>query len=331
MFNNQFYSNRRPAFENLGTTFDQVANAVEAFHTMGPYKVEREQLFYNIRPQGFQPDTEKYFYDPEYQAVNAKSVLVGRFSEEGKEDKRYMYGIVDDRYELVEPSKLVEMWDMYIGRPVHTIGTFQQGKRFFITAKLDDFDILGDEHHNYITLISPHGTKESLICLQSPVRVYCMNMLHLAIKASEEYSRIPHRRGVTVNVANWLKEQAMSTTARTTEIKERLSVLASTQVGYYNTEKIVEKLFPYGNGVTDSSVEHIEKQTEARNDVVALFEGEAIGAETKAFKGTLYGLYQSVVEYCDYHKKGATRTGRFVGANAKLKGLAYDLLAKIAA
>jgi hypothetical protein len=72
------------------------------------------------------------------------------------------------------------------------------------------------------------------------------------------------------------------------------------------------------------------KALDARADIMHLFRGNATGADTKAFKDTTYGLYNAVVEWADYHKKGTKAGARWLGVNSNLKEKAFDLAMDLA-
>ena len=72
------------------------------------------------------------------------------------------------------------------------------------------------------------------------------------------------------------------------------------------------------------------KNLDARADIMHLFRGNATGSDTVAFKDTSYGLYNAVVEWADYHKKGTKAGARWLGVNSGLKEKAFDLAMQLA-
>jgi hypothetical protein len=72
------------------------------------------------------------------------------------------------------------------------------------------------------------------------------------------------------------------------------------------------------------------KTLDNRADIMHLFRGQATGADTVAFKDTTYGLYNAVVEWADYHKKGTKAGARWLGVNSNLKEKAFELAMQLA-
>tara|TARA_R110000772_G_scaffold267971_3_gene393558 strand:+ start:3630 stop:4544 length:915 start_codon:yes stop_codon:yes gene_type:complete len=295
--------------------FDQPLDATEAFALMGEFDVVKEPV-YRVET------LDNSIVKPK--VVKGKYVLTGHFPERnGEAAQSHHYGIVDERYELVSPKQLVSLWDMLVKQNVETMGTLQQGKRFFLTTKLESFDIKGDEHTNYLSIFSPHGTNQCLIGLISPVRTVCWNTYQMAIGAAKEEYKVPHMKGAMNKIGTWMQGQYDSSQARSADIRAALSHLADSAVGSdASRDYFLEKVFPT---TEETSVEQQVKAQESRVSVGMLYEGQATGANTEAFKGTYYGLYNSVVEYLDYNQKRSRASARWVGPNGTIKERAFDV------
>lgn len=335
IYNNAFVSYRQPAWHKLGIVFDQPATAAEAWALMGPYEVSKRQVHYNQPqlvdvPESIVAGASKIVKNTQVEVHN-KYVLVGDFPN----GKSYSYGVVDKKYELVTPKDLVNLWDMTVRANIETMGTLQQGKRFFLTTELTSFDVKGDEHKNFLSIISPHGTMQSLMGIISPVRVVCWNTLQCALGMAKQECRVWHQKGALNKIGTWLQGQYDGAADRSAAYAEALDILASAEVSDMQLGKYMEDLMPvsqYSEAELGSFEESAAIKTlDARSDIMDMFRGgKATGSDTKAFHNTAYGLYNSVVEYLDYHKKGTTASARWVGANAKVKEQAFDLAMQLA-
>jgi phage/plasmid-like protein (TIGR03299 family) len=314
IFNNRFMSLRQPAWHRLGKVFKNPLTAREAWTEMGPYKVVKAPIYaQNQVGEGIVP-------------VKNKFAVTGIFDNKGLNEQHH-YGLVDARYELISPDQLISLWEMATGATIETMGVLQHGKRFFMTTELPSFGVKGDEHKMFMSLISPHGSRQSLILLLSPVRVVCWNTAQAAIEAAKVEYRVPHIKGATNKVGRWLKEQFEGAAMKSEVMKEALTILTTKTVSAPEVKSYLDELVPVPveTAAVDNSDARIKAQG-TQDTITALFGGEAIGAETEAFDGTLYGLYNSVVEYVDYHTKGTTATaGWGFGSGAKLKEKAFDL------
>jgi phage/plasmid-like protein (TIGR03299 family) len=320
IFQSRFVGHREPAWHGLGMVFDQPLNATEAFALMGEFDVVKEPVYRLDHGTGIRPANPV--------PVKGKYVLTGHFPEHnGEAAQSHHYGVVDERYELVSPKQLVSLWDMLVKANIETMGTLQKGKRFFLTTELQSFDIKGDVHKNYLSLFSPHGTNQCVIGLISPVRTVCMNTYQLALGSAKQEYKVPHMKGAMNKIGAWMQAQYDSVISRSEDIQTVLNLLASAQVGTEFTrdqarDQYLERVFPVAE---DASVETQVKAQEARVDVGMLYEGQATGGDSEAFKGTYYGLYNSVVEYLDYNRKGLRASARWVGPNGTVKERAFDI------
>jgi len=311
IYKNAFVTYRQPAWHKLGMVFDQPLDAAEAWALMGPYEVDKEQLYYGRNGVATKVDN--------------KHVLVGKFAD----GTHHTYGLVDAKYELVKPADLVSLWDMTVKANIETMGVLQEGRRFFMTTELSSFDVKGDEHKNFLSIISPHGTNQSLMGIISPVRVVCWNTMQMALSSAKQEMRVWHTKGALNRIGAWMQQQYDSTGDRAKAIQEALSILANKEVSDDMYTRYIDTLMPidqYSLSELGSYEETAAVRTmEARTDIEALFRGEATGANTAAFKDTAYGLYNAVVEWADYHKKGTKAGARWVGVNGTLKEKAFDL------
>lgn len=324
IFQSRFAAYRQPAWHGLGTTFDQPLNAAEAFDIMGAFDVLKEPV-YRVEQTGIEGYNPGQIIHP----VKGKYVLTGHFpANKGEAAVSHHYGVVDERYELVSPKQLVSLWDMLVKANIETMGTLQKGKRFFLTTELESFDIKGDQHKNYLSIFSPHGTNQCLIGLISPVRTVCWNTYQMAIGSAKEEYKVPHHKGAMNKIGTWMQLQYQSVQTRSAEIQAALSVLADAKVeGNAFRDIYLERVFPMNE---DMTLEHQAKVQGVRVDVGMLYEGAATGADTEAFKGSYYGLYNSVVEYLDYNKKRSRSEARWVGPNGTLKEKAFSTAMELA-
>lgn len=308
IYKNRFAAFRKAAWHRLGKVFKEILNAEQAFELMGPYGVTKEQLYY-----------EAGIDTGNYTKVDGKYVIKGYFPDE---NRSVVYGLADERYELIAPVDLVKLWDTVTQAPIETMGCLQEGKRFFLTTELPGFDVKGDEHRNYLSILSPHAPGQSLIGLISPVRVVCANTAQMALEAAQQQCKVPHFKGAFNVIGAWLKEQYEGAIDRTAALKEALEILASKDARGQENNFVVD-LFPMPE---DDASEAADKVQDVRQNVLNLYGGQAVGSQTEAFKGTYFGLYNAVVEHVDYYTRSKQTV--FAGAAASVKEKAFDLAMK---
>lgn len=105
-------------------------------------------------------------------------------------------GIVKDKYEVIQNVDAFSFFDDAIGKDKavwDTAGCFGHGNKIFVSAKLPQETIVGnDKIDNYLVFGSSHDGSSSINILFTPIRVICTNMLNGALNNNNAYIRIKH-------------------------------------------------------------------------------------------------------------------------------------------
>jgi phage/plasmid-like protein (TIGR03299 family) len=330
IFGNRFASLRQPAWHNLGTVFQDPFTATEALHHMGGYDV----VALPVAPPADFPDMVVP-YKHIYRLPTTDSPAPVSF------------GVVGIDYTLITPADFAEVWDSAVSLPVETIGALKDGRIMFISTKLPAFDVKGDEVENYMLAVNGMDGSRSAAINVTPVRVVCQNTLSVAERVSTETYRIVHDEYAKVKLAEWLAT-VQDRAIRTAEaLREAFNVLASTKVSKTVAEKVVIDVYPDVRAPRNNAPPAVIAAREAlrvadqktqmakREASVEGFLGAATGSNTKAFKGTAWGLYNAVVEVEDYRRYAQSATNAAYdavwGLRADAKQRAFDQLMTIAA
>jgi phage/plasmid-like protein (TIGR03299 family) len=301
IFNERFYSLRAPAWHGLGTIGQEEQTAAEIFNTMTPYIVTLEPVFTKIG--------------------NLKLELPNKVITRHPipDDNAYRsFGIVGPDYSIVDPLKTCEIYDEATKKPVETLGVLGQGESLFITTKLPSFAITStkrgfivDDVDSYLLLHSPYGDGAIQVRV-TPVRVVCQNTLIAAKAASTESFRIIHDQHVEERMASWMSGIVERATAKSEGLAEAFNLMASTDIDEELATEALKRIYVdprKPSYVPDQSVmTRREKAYEAtvkqnvvfRENVMEVWNGRGTGMDTDLTKGTVWGLYNSVVEWEDY-------------------------------
>lgn len=190
-----------------------------------------------------------------------------------------------------------------------TAGVLRGGRQVWVLAKLtEQFDVNGDPVDPYVLLANSHDGSLALSSMLQPIRVVCRNTLNMALHTS--YRR-DHKYGVGYDVkqhavrirhvpnAKEQLDQAREvlglTRKQVAETAEAFRRLANTDATAARVDAFLEAVFP-----KDPEVEYHGVTEKKHAAVRELFEGKGVGADLRAARGTMWGLYNAVTELVDY-------------------------------
>jgi phage/plasmid-like protein (TIGR03299 family) len=305
VFGERFFGALRPAWHRKGVVLAEPTSATDAYSLLGPYTVALDPL---VTQYGM--------------PVSAKAIVRAPTHDE---PIRRVFGVVSDRYKLITPEDIVEAYDRYVNKPVETMAALKHGAVFLLSTKLPDYDVNGDEIENYMLVDNWMTGTGACHVRVTPIRVVCQNTLSMAIGQAGETHRIIHTGSPLQELEDWLVDVYSRAVHTSSVVKEAFEILAKAQFKQDKAIRVILKeVYPYPAGKT------LETQMEAvdttRNSVLHLFNGMAAGADTKAFKGTAWGLYNSVVEFEDrYHRAGSNFAESILfGSRARVKERAFE-------
>lgn len=318
LYKERFVSYRVPAWHRIGKIVDTELTAVEALDEVGGYRVEKHDLYATIN---IPIQSESGFSEFQQKLKADKKGLVAHFDDGDRE----FLGVCDNRYEILQPKDITTVWDMTTSHRIETMGILSKGKSLFFSAKLPSYAVRGDEVENYLLVHSPMIPGRAATISITPVRVVCQNTLSHGLSVAREQFRVIHTKQALNRFGTMLQTMWENTVVKQQAVKEAMEVLANSYVKKGDEEKYVEQVFPYPE--THSLIEAEaaqERINEKRNTVLRLFEGGAKGADTDAFKGTYFGLYNSVVEFIDYYSRMRSESVVF-GNGSVTKQRAFEL------
>ena len=304
VFGERFFGALKPAWHRKGIVLAEPTSATDAYDLMGPYTVTLDPLV------------------TQYGMPVAANAIVRAPTHD--EPTRRVFGTVSDRYRLITPENMVEVYDRVVGRPVETMAALKHGAVFLLSTKLPDYNIDGDEVENYL-LVDNHMTGLGACHVRiTPIRVVCQNTLSMGIRQAKETHRIVHTGSPLLELEGWLKDVFERSIDTSYAIKETFEILARAQMTEQAITTIVKEVYPIPT--TPHKEAAFDAVIQKRNSVLHLFNGMAAGANAKAFKGSAWGLYNSVTEYEDRYSKTGKNFAESVlfGSRARVKEHAFE-------
>ena len=313
IYNNKFASFRKPAWHGLGEVFTDPISAIGAADKLGLPVIDTGKVYLSDGS-----------VIPGFKAITGQ--------EAGKD--RQVFSIVSTDYQEISHRDFVTAWDRATdSAPVETIGLLGKGERLFLSSVLPSFEVKGDECSNYLLAYNPLNGIQAATGRITPVRVVCANTLaQSAVNFKTEF-RVIHTSEAAKDIEKWIKRVWSLAVDQSATVKEAFDILAGKSVSDAQVKTVLESVYPIIGGTTpegamdhsEAFVTYVKRIQLHRERILNLFQGEAVG-QTKAFVGTAWGAWNSIVEYEDYNKSRRQAASVLVGAGAARKDLAFRTL-----
>jgi len=299
IFGERFYSLRKPAWHNLGIVAEQEAGAIETLKVLGEPVITVEPLTVTL-PNGTAQELTK------------QRVILRHPTDD--DDAYVPFGIVGSEYQLVTAADVCTVWDEFVGQPVETMGFLKRGSTFFITSKLPSVDVKGDEVEMYLGAVAPNDGQRAASTEVWPLRVVCANTLAWAQNEAISSYRVSHDSGAKVRMGEWLADIYQEAQMTTEVLREAFSILAGVTAEESAIDTVLKAAYPEPkplrqNAPRDVMERRLKDWTYLRDASVRyrtsareLFDGAGKGSDSDAARGTLWGVYNAVVETEDYRK-----------------------------
>jgi len=250
-----------------------------------------------------------------------------------RSDDKSPLGIVSKSYKVVQPGEVLEFFRDIVragGLELSAAGTIQGGKRFWATAKIGEAapTSVQDKIGGYLLLSTSADGSLATEARLTSIRVVCKNTLQFAREDAKPALRVTHR---SVFDAQAVRESMGLNSAAWDAFRHNLVRLANVQLHETEAAEIVAGLFATGTGELQRDK---ARETAGFQKVMALFNGQGMGATLDGVFGTANGVLQAVTEYADHHVRARSDENRFIasqwGGGAALKQKAWDQLIALA-
>lgn len=265
---------RTKAWEGLGTDVKEAANSADALKLAGlDWTVEQRPVYLGNEPTPI----------PNYKA-NVRD----------KDNK--VLGIVTDRYQIVQNTEAFSFTDSLIGGDVRyeTAGSLKGGKRIWLLAKMPTARVAGDDVDPYLCFTNTHDGSGSVKVCVTPVRIWCMNTLNLALRTAKRSWSMKHVGAL---------ELKLSEARMTLELADRYMLaldeeaerLANVTVTDEKLEKILNEMFPLKEDATERQKDTVKA---AKDEIMIAY----FMPDIAKFRGTAWGVVNAVADMVDHSK-----------------------------
>lgn len=228
-----------------------------------------------------------------------------------------VFAVVGKDYELVGPDDVVDIWDSaFPSGGVETLGALGHGETLFITTKLPEIGVAGDELEMYLLVDSPMGTGGALSVTVTPQRVVCQNTLIMARRVARSTFKLRHNQGVKQAFTAVLQVVVQDANQKAETARQFFELMAATRVSDSLADDLFQSVYynrlPYPLSADFTSPERyelacaqyaqVEQQMGQRREAAReLFQGGLTGYSAAA-RGTAWGAYNAVTEVENFRR-----------------------------
>ena len=268
------FASTEKAWHGLGQIVDKAMTSEEAIKLANlDYTVDKRQAYMEI--------------DGQYISVPKKYVTY-------RTDTNDAFGIVGDRYHVVQNTEAFEFFNAIVGDGeaiFETAGCLKKGEVVFITAKLPSYIAVKDDVvDNYLLLSSSHDGSRGIQVMFTPIRVVCNNTLSAAYGNAKYRVNITHTKSAKDQLRNAHEIMGISNLLNQ-ELGQLYNAMASTRINDDSLEKYIV------NSLDLDFDSEGKLSTRATNIVDSIREYYEVGPGQEEFTGTVWGAYNAVTGY----------------------------------
>jgi hypothetical protein len=262
-----------------------------------------------------------------------------------------------DTWTMITHAEAAELAEIATGGAlVETIGVLGEktGDMLFMNFPLRELDIDGTPMKQYLYYINSLRVGYSSILGIGSVRWVCKNTMELGLASARALYKTPHRAGVMIDTADWIREVWETSGKRADEIVFAARRLQTIPLSVETFEGILKVAMPdMGEAKPTGSVKrdemaahdralYAERMASWRSQIVALYEGAGTGMDLPTTEGMAWGGLNAVCEWLDHYrpaggknqkdlvKVGVARTEMaFIGESFRIKNKAAQMLLKL--
>ena len=201
-----------------------------------------------------------------------------------------MFGIVSNRYNIVQNEDAFSFTDSLIGEDVRyeTAGSLREGRTVWLLAKMPERKILGDKFDPYICFTNSHDGFGAVKVCMTPIRVVCNNTLNLALSTANRMWSTRHIGDIQTKL-----QEAKLTLLHANDYMNELNVtaekLADKKVTEAEMEAIFDAIYPIKE---DDSNRKKNNVLDLKENFFRCYNMEDIAQ----FKGTAWGIVNAATD-----------------------------------
>lgn len=262
-----------------------------------------------------------------------------------REDTQAILGVVKSTYEVIQNTKALEFVDMIekaSGQKlqIESAGCFQNGSRVYLSARLGEHCFDGEQEYvNRMIFTTAHDGSNAMNCFFSPLRVWCLNTLNVAIRQCQNKLTYYHTKS-GVNATDWENQENLDNAMKTFELSVKFTDTFKENMKFLRDQKVTEKYIHefckevlYGpqihNKSRDNKFDIMSEEVQANLNILKQSIEFGI-AQDRCEAGTKEWLLNGVTTHLHNTREWRTAEAEFKSVNfgegQKMTQRAYDYL-----
>lgn len=289
---------------NQGIVLDKAPTSAEAIKQAGlDWNVELRPVLYQADKQDWSNPNTKYRGGTGFNAVEYtdKKVVV-------RTDNDEALSIVGNKWRPLQNANAFEFFDPFVEQGLceySTAGYINDGERVWVMAKIlaDPIEVIkGDPIDSFILLTNMHSAVACGRAIFTNIRFFCTNVLP-AMAREDKFQKIFHTGDVIKSIGDVQKVIDLRRGDFSTTL-EQYRLLAKKEVNAKTFQHYLKMVLANDKPRTSKGDEPWKDKSSHRNTINRISQLFETGRATdiKGVRGTLWGAFNAVVEFYDYHQ-----------------------------
>lgn len=228
-----------------------------------------------------------------------------------------IFGMVGDKYELIQNREAFDFVDTLLPEGMKFIKAGETSKMVYIIASLPDTYILDDKVTPFLIFQNSHCGKSTLRATITPLRLICQNQFNWAFRKASNKIAIRHTKSAPEKL-KMAKDILLRNSEYLDQFKLEAEKLAKKKVTKGQLDTIIQTTFPF---LPEANARSIAKTEEKREKFLAAYNAE----DNQNFKGTAWGLVNAYSDYITHKElRSDTETAQenhFIKTTLKGEGI----------
>ena len=221
-------------------------------------------------------------------------ILIPGYKVNLRDDNRKALGVVGGRYSVVQNMQAVDTLNYLMGAGLEfeAAGVAEEGRVFFVTARMPERVIVGDAYIPYIVIVNTHDGSGAVKIFIVPNRMICNNQLNFMTRTAQRKWSAIHKGSVSDKLVQARQTLGLMDTYLT-NLEDQAKVWAKED--FYERE--VQKALDYVLKVDEAKSDR-QKRTkdEMREQIIECMHAD----DLYEFLDTKWGFLQGVADYVDH-------------------------------
>ena len=230
-----------------------------------------------------------------YTEFNGRKIIVPDTFATVRNTDGQVLGTVGNRYQIVQNTEAFQFVDQMKATgdvEFETAGSLFNGSTVFITAKMGQFKLLGDDVDKYLVFSNSFNGSSRVRMVVTPIRVVCNNTLSLALREHDREWHGTHTGSITNKVADAINGLGFAEEYYS-ELTKSAESLAKIKLSDAEFQKLIDHLYPVTDEMSTRKKNSVEYN---RNAIISAYMMD----DLNNVRGTAYGLINAVSDYCTH-------------------------------